>query len=203
LRQPGPLARAAPTPEEASCAPCPRDQKTWPITVHFTDGHAPKEAGRWSGTQYDGVLNTALQLRGDRLFTDMVENPALADHLFGVVAETQRRVAQYMRSRTGTCSIAVNRSILNVDPGIYVHANCSMQMVSPAMFRKRLLDYERRLAGALPPYEYTMRKIRHLFIEDYAGTNASSTMSVGLRRGQGNGSRARPSSTCASAPYGC
>ena len=116
----------------------------------------------------DGVLNTALQLRGEQLFIDLIEDPPLADHLFRVIAETQIRVARYMREHTGTCSIAVNRSIINVDPGIYLHANCSMQMLSPTMFRNRLLRYECLLAAALPPYGvHHCGNNLHLFIEDY------------------------------------
>jgi hypothetical protein len=61
-------------------------------------------------------------------------------------------VAGYVRSRTGTCSVAVNRSIVNVDPALYVHSNCSVQMISPALYRKRLLEWEQCLAAKLPPY---------------------------------------------------
>jgi Uroporphyrinogen decarboxylase (URO-D) len=171
---PWPVPRNLPADEVMMLQP-PEIEKTWPMNMFISQMETlEKEVGCVVGDfNTDGVLNTALQIRGEQLFTDMVENPALPAHLFAVIAETQRRVALYMRARTGTCSIAVNRSILNVDPGIYLHANCSMQMVSPAMFRNLLLPYERRLATALPPYGvHHCGKNLHLFIDDYVDTGA-------------------------------
>jgi uroporphyrinogen decarboxylase-like protein len=153
----------------------PQLETTWPMNVFITQMDAlEREAGFVVGDfNTDGVLNTALQMRGEQLFLDLVEDPPVADHLFTVIAETQVRVARYMRERTGTCSIAVNRSIINVDPGIYLHANCSMQMVSPTMFRDRLLKYECRFAAALPPYGvHHCGKNLHLFVKDYLKAGA-------------------------------
>jgi len=48
--------------------------------------------------------------------------------------------------------MAVNRSIRSVDPALYVHGNCSVQMISPALYQKRLLRYELLLARRLRPY---------------------------------------------------
>ena len=121
----------------------------------------------------DGIINTALQLRGQQLFLDMMEDPELADHLFTVVMETQVRVASYVRSRTGSCSVAVNRSIVNVDPKIYLHGNCSLQMISPALYRRTLLDHECRLADRMRPYGiHHCGENLHLFADAYAQTGA-------------------------------
>jgi hypothetical protein len=102
----------------------------------------------------------------------MLEDVELAEHLFAVVAETQARVVECVRQRTGTCSLAVNRSILNVDPAIYVHANCSVQMISPTLFQERLLPYELLLARRLPPYGiHHCGNNAHLFAPLYAQTD--------------------------------
>jgi hypothetical protein len=163
------------TERDAMALRVPELDVAWPMNVFIEQmDELEKKAGQVVGDfNTDGVLNTALQLRGEQLYTDMLENPALADHLFGVIAETQVRVAEYMRARTGTCSVAVNRSVLHVDPRIYLHGNCAVQMVSPALFRNRLLPYELRLAEALPPYGvHHCGKNLHLFIHDYIGTGA-------------------------------
>ena len=76
----------------------------------------------------DGVINTALKLRGKQFFVDLHEDPDLVAHLSTVILETPVRVAEYTRRRTGTCSMAVNRSITSVDRAIYLHANCSTQL---------------------------------------------------------------------------
>lgn len=100
----------------------------------------------------DGILNTALQIRGQDLYTDMLENPEMVQHLFSVVGETQAEVAGYVASRTGTSSASTNRSILNVDPGTYLHSNCSVCIISPRLYIEALLPHERRLAERLQPY---------------------------------------------------
>jgi hypothetical protein len=171
---PWPVARHLAACDVMALRP-PEIRTTWPMNVFIPQMDTlEKEAGRVVGDfNTDGILNTALQLRGEQLFTDMLENPELSDHLFGVITETQVRVAEYMRGRAGTCSVAVNRSILHVDPRIYLHGNCALQMVSPVLFRKRLLPYEFRLAEALAPYGvHHCGKNLHLFIEDYVRTGA-------------------------------
>jgi hypothetical protein len=132
----------------------PDIRSTWPMDRLIAGMDAlEKEFGYVAGDfNTDGVLNTALQLRGQQLYLDMLEDAELVDHLFGVIAETQIAVAEYVRARTGTASVAVNRSILNVDPRIYVHGNCSVQMISPALYRKRLLPWECHLARRLAPF---------------------------------------------------
>jgi uroporphyrinogen decarboxylase-like protein len=99
-----------------------------------------------------GLINTGLELRGQQLFIDMLEDQELVSHLFRVIGETQIRVARCVEQRTGTNSISVNRSIVNVDSKIYVHSNCSVQMISPKLYESTLLPHERRLAEQLPPF---------------------------------------------------
>ena len=100
----------------------------------------------------DGVLNTALCLRGEDLFLDGHDDPASVRRLLDVVAETQAEVALAMRGRTGSCAIATNRMITHVDPTIYLHSNCSVQMISPALYEVFLLPVEQRQAQRLAPY---------------------------------------------------
>jgi len=149
-------------------------QSTWPMSELIPQMDALQQEFGWVAGDFntDGVLNTALQVRGQQLFIDMLEDEQVAEHLFTVVTETQARVAEYVRRRTGTCSVAVNRSILNVDSAIYVHANCSAQMISPALFGKQLLRYELLLARRLPPYGiHHCGNNTHLFAELYTQTN--------------------------------
>ena len=153
----------------------PEIEITWPMSrwiadMDWLEGQFGHVIGDFNT---DGVLNTALQIRGQQFFLDLHEDPELVSHLCGVIAETQCRVAEYVRRRTGTCSVAVNRSILNLDPSIYVHANCSTQMVSPALFKKTLLEYECALAARLRPFGiHHCGNNLQLFAEGYARTGA-------------------------------
>lgn len=129
-------------------------QSTWPMNLIISDmERLQSKFGYVIGDfDTDGLLNTALHLRGQQLFTDFYEDPELVQHLFQVLTETYIQVATLMRTRTGSCSIATNRSVLRVDRSLYIHSNCSVSMISSSMYRKILFPYEKRLASALQPY---------------------------------------------------
>jgi hypothetical protein len=153
----------------------PDIERTWPMDRLIAGMDAVEEEfGRLIGDfNTDGVLNTALQLRGHQLFFDMLEDPELTGRLFEVIARTQCLVARYMRRRTGTASVAVNRSILNVDPQIYLHGNCAVQMISPTLYRNALLAWDCRLARELAPFGiHHCGGNFHLYAEAYAATGA-------------------------------
>jgi hypothetical protein len=99
-----------------------------------------------------GLVNNAVELRGNDLFADLKEDPELADHLLAIVAETVVGVSRILRQRTGTTSIAVNRSIVSVNPAIHLTSNCSVSMISPRLYESRVLPHELRMAELLAPY---------------------------------------------------
>lgn len=123
-------------------------ESVWPMAQLRSDA-ATCVAGDWN---LDGVFNTALQIRGEQLFIDMMENAPLVEHLMGVIAQTHLALATWFRSVTGTSSIAANRSIVNVDPGIHLHCHCSLQMISPALYRTHIFPFDRMLAEKLQPF---------------------------------------------------
>lgn len=101
---------------------------------------------------WDGLQNTALYLRGYQLFIDYYENPALVRRIFDVILQTQIELVKYIKKRTGTSSLSVNRVILGVDPKINLHSNCTVQMISNETYEEYLLPYEKILAQELSPY---------------------------------------------------
>lgn len=100
----------------------------------------------------DGLLNAAYHFYGQDLFADFYAAPDRVRRVLDVVAELIVQVAGYIRSRTGSSSIAVNRMVERVDPAIYLHANCSVQMISPRSYRTMQLPVEKRMADALRPF---------------------------------------------------
>ena len=101
---------------------------------------------------WDGVQNVALDLRGQQIFLDYYDNPELVHHLFSIIAAAIVSVADYVRERTGTSSISLNRIVARVDPRLNLHCNCSVQMISRATYETFLLPYEQWLAERLQPY---------------------------------------------------
>lgn len=100
----------------------------------------------------DGLLNAAYHLYGHDLFADFYDAPDRVRRLLEIIGELIGDVAGYVRSRTGSCSIAVNRMIEHVDRRIFLHANCSVQMISPRSYRAMHLPIEQRMAARLQPF---------------------------------------------------
>lgn len=180
--------------EEAVALRKPAIETTWPMDLLLRDLVAlEREFGHVDGDlNTDGVLNTALLIRGQELFIDMIEAPDVAEHVFRVVAVTQAEVAQRIRESTGTTSVATNRGVLQADPSTYLHSNCSVQMISPRLYRSCLLKWEAWLADRLPPYGiHHCGNNLHLFTEVY-GAVPCSFIDVGWGSDVSRCSRAFP-----------
>lgn len=100
----------------------------------------------------DGLLNAAYHLYGADLFADFYAAPQRVGRLLALIADLIADVAEYVRQRTGSCSIAVNRMVERVDPWLFLHANCSVPMISPRSYRSVQLPVEQNLAARLRPY---------------------------------------------------
>src|SRR5512142_679005 len=95
---------------------------------------------------WEGVQNVALNLRGARLFEDYYDNPTLARRLLDIAAKTILTMADYVRRRTGSNSVAVNRIVGAVDSRISLHSNCTVAMISARTYRQYLIEYGHTLA---------------------------------------------------------
>lgn len=100
----------------------------------------------------DGLLNAAYHLYGADLFTDFYSAPQRITHLLEQIAGLIVDVASYIRQRTGSCSISVNRMVERVNPGLFLHANCSVPMISPRSYRAMQLPIEKQMAARLQPF---------------------------------------------------
>jgi hypothetical protein len=127
---------------------------TWPMKQIMADMDALEARyGYVAGDlNTDGVLNAAYHLYGQRLFLDFYQAPERARRLLDLIGELIVDVALYVRGRTGSCSTSVNRMVQHVDPGLFLHANCSVQMISPESYRKLHLPVEGDMARRIQPY---------------------------------------------------
>jgi len=100
----------------------------------------------------DGLLNAAYHFCGQELFLDFYESPERARRLLEMIGEMIVDIALYIRSRTGSCSISVNPMVGRVDPAMFLHANCSVQMISPDSYRAMQLPVEMRMAERIQPF---------------------------------------------------
>jgi hypothetical protein len=88
---------------------------------------------------YQGVLNTAFRLRGDAIFTDMVEAPERAHHVLDVVCDT-------MLAFSG--DVAARQRASGVRREAFVTGNCVVNMISGDFYREFVMPRDIRLAQA-------------------------------------------------------
>jgi len=118
---------------------------------------------------WQGVLNVALDIRGQAIFIDMMQNPDRARRIFKSITKTIIDFVNYIRGETGTSSISVNRAVKYVNPNINLHSNCTMAMISPKLYEEFLLEYDVKLSKALQPYGiHHDGSNLHLYADGYA-----------------------------------
>jgi hypothetical protein len=154
-------ADAAPQPEplnwtlaQVESFEMPDWRQAWPMRQILTDMDALEAAHGYvvGDLNTDGLLNAAYHLYGQQLYVDFYQAPDRARRVLEIIAELIVDVALAVRSRTGSCSISVNRMVAHVNPGMFLHANCSVQMISPASYRAMHLPVEQAMARRIGPF---------------------------------------------------
>jgi uroporphyrinogen-III decarboxylase len=132
----------------------PDFRQTWPMNelIAQMDVLESKWGYLTGDLNTDGLLNAAYHLYGAELFIDFYNAPQRIQHLLEVIAELIVDVSEYIRQRTGSCSISVNRMVSHVDPCLFLHANCSVPMISPRSYRAMQLPIEHKMAQLIQPF---------------------------------------------------
>lgn len=112
---------------------------------------------------YQGILNIALKVRGNDIFTDMTDDPLFVHCFFEHIARTIKDVSELIQARQRKSGFYVNLLSLS---------NCVMNMVSPQMYEEFVLPYDRILSEErerfgihtcnwnVTPYIEVLRKIK-------------------------------------------
>jgi hypothetical protein len=150
---PQPLPRAL-TPAQVEALEKPDFRQTWPMSELIEQMDALEQSyGSLVGDfDLDGLLNTAYALYGQSLYADFFDAPARLVRFLELIADLMVEVGRYVRQRSGTCAIATNRMAAHVDPGLFIHSNCSVPMISPRSYQQLLLPIEVRMAERTRPY---------------------------------------------------
>lgn len=132
----------------------PDFRQTWPMSQILADMDTLEAKYGYvvGDLNTDGLLNAAYYLYGQQLFLDFYQAPDRVRRLLDWIGELIVDVALAIRERTGSCSVSVNRMVERVDPGLFLHANCSVQMISPDSYRDIQLPIEQRMAERIQPY---------------------------------------------------
>jgi len=95
-----------------------------------------------------GVQNLALKIRGDQLYIDFFENPALCRHLLGICAACMIQLFEFNRKTAGTGAIDVTPMC---DPRLCVLPNCTAEQISLETYENHVLEYDNEVADACHP----------------------------------------------------
>jgi hypothetical protein len=91
---------------------------------------------------WGGVLNAALDLRGQNLFMDFFDAPEATVVFLKTIAEVVERFATEIGAATGSTSISVNRNVRNIPKPVFLHSECSLVMTKTADYERFLFDID-------------------------------------------------------------
>jgi hypothetical protein len=101
---------------------------------------------------WSGVLNLALDLRGERFFMDLHDRPDQARGFLNTIAKVVSRFITDIARETGTSSISVNRTVRHFQTPICLHSTCSLTMISAADYENFLMPIDRDWCVSYAPY---------------------------------------------------
>jgi hypothetical protein len=91
---------------------------------------------------WSGILNLALDVRGENIFLDMMTDPDITEKFFGKIAGVIEKFTHQISRSTGTTSISVNRDVRHFENQIFLHSECSHTMISEDDYEKFLLPFD-------------------------------------------------------------
>ena len=101
---------------------------------------------------WGGVLNLAMDLKGENVLMDMMMDPEGVKRYFAQIGRVVERFFSYIKAETGTSSISVNRIARLLDEPIYIHSECSHTMISEQDYEDLLLDIDIEWSKKYQPY---------------------------------------------------
>jgi len=129
---------------------------------------------------WGGVLNLALDLRGQDVFLDMADDPDRAKIQFRNLAEVIDRFTAAIQAETGTSSISVNRNVRHFRQPVFLHSECSHTMISAHDYEEFLMPIDAEWSRRRQPFGiHHCGKDPHRFAASYAKLPRLDFLDVG------------------------
>ena len=118
---------------------------------------------------WSGILNAALDLRGQELFMDMFDDPESVRSGFERIAEVISRFVCGIQAETRTSSVSVNRVVRFFDKPVWLHSECSNTMISAEDYERFILPIDAAWSREHRPFGiHHCGNDPHRFAESYA-----------------------------------
>ena len=99
---------------------------------------------------WGGILNTAMDLRGENIFLDMMMTPDEVREYFAGIAKVIGKFTSFLQTETGSTSISVNRSVCHMQKPVFLHSECSHTMISVEDYENFLLPIDQEWSKKRP-----------------------------------------------------
>jgi hypothetical protein len=127
-----------------------------------------------------GVLNLALDLRGQELFLDMADAPEQVAAEFRKMAVIIERFVACVESETGSSSVSVNRNVRHFRRPVYLHSECSNTMISTEDYERFVLPVDAAWSERHRPFGiHHCGRDPHRFAASYAKVPHLDFLDVG------------------------
>jgi hypothetical protein len=134
------------TPETAFRGPAYRRWES------LCDALRTKFGGLVGDVNWGGVLNLALDLRGQPLFFDVLDRPEDVSRFLGGIATVIEQFTNMMLQRTGSTSVSVNRTLRCLRRPVFLHSECSHTMISVADYERFLMPLDAAWSARHRPF---------------------------------------------------
>jgi hypothetical protein len=129
---------------------------------------------------WGGILNIALDLRGQTLFMDMLDRPDEVYSFLNGIAEVIYRFVTGIKQQTGSSSISVNRNVIHIAEPVFLHSACSLTMISMSHYLQFLFPFDRQWNLLQRPYGiHYCGSDPHRFAEAFARLPGLDYLDVG------------------------
>jgi len=91
---------------------------------------------------WGGILNSALDLQSEKIFTEFFYKPQETRNYFKNIAQIIEQFTTFIAKETGTTSLSVNRLVYHLDKPVFLHSECSHTMISVEDYENFLLPLD-------------------------------------------------------------
>lgn len=101
---------------------------------------------------WGGILNIALDLAGENVFTDFFTDPEKNKKQFKAIGHIIETFVSCISKETGTSSISVNRNVRHIKKPVFLHSECSHTMISTEQYEEFLLPIDLEWSKKYRPF---------------------------------------------------
>lgn len=139
----------------------PFNSKVYKDFLNLTESLKTKYGYLSGDVNWGGVLNIAMDLRGDQIMMDLLMSPDEVQAYFNAIAGVIEKFTSQIKSTTGTTSISVTRNVKHLPKPVFLHSECTHTMISCD-------DYEQFLM----PIDAKWSREKEFFGIHYCGNDA-------------------------------